>query len=222
MGDRSRREPFAGAEERDERVLERRRRRCVRRAPAAVPCATTRPWPRMTMRSHRAPTSCITCELKSRHLPCGAQRLQLLAQRAHAHDVEAVRGLVEQDRAGIVHQRARDRRPSSARPARSPARAGRRSRAARACRSAWSTRVSSGAPSSPCRRAVVADILARGEPRVEPARVGQHADALADREPVAHDVGLVHAGRAGVGDEQRGQHRAAAWSCRRRWDRAGR
>ena len=38
-----------------------------------------------------------------------AQPAQLFAQRAHAHDVEAVRGLVEQDRVGVVHERARDR-----------------------------------------------------------------------------------------------------------------
>ena len=38
----------------------------------AVPAAATLPWPRMTMRSHSAETSCITCDENSRHLPPAA------------------------------------------------------------------------------------------------------------------------------------------------------
>ena len=37
-------------------------------------------------------------------------------------------------------------------------------------------------------RAVVADVLARRESRIQAARIGQHADPLADRVAVATDV----------------------------------
>ena len=40
----------------------------------------------------------------------------------------------------------------------------------------------------PVQRAVVADVLARGQARVEAPRVRQHADALAHRVAIAHDV----------------------------------
>ncbi len=88
----------------------------------------------------------------------------------------------------IVDERAARSRPSSARPARSPARAGRRARSGRASRSAHRARRRARAPARPCSVAVVADVLARGEARIEAARVGQHADPLAHRVAVAHDV----------------------------------
>jgi len=59
-----------------ERALARLRDQLVRRAPA-----TTRPWPRMTMRSHSAVTSCITWEENRRHLPC-ARRLRSMSRSA--------------------------------------------------------------------------------------------------------------------------------------------
>ena len=55
-------------------------------------------------------------------------------------------------------------------------------------------------------RAVVADVLAGGEPRVEPARVRQHADAPANGVAVADDVVAVDAWRARVRDHQRREH----------------
>ncbi len=117
-----------------------------------------------------------------------AQRAKLVAQRAHAHDVEAVGRLVEQDRRRIVHERARDR-DLHALALRESLRApiGERARA-RASRSARRRAHSSAAPDKTVQRAVVADVLARGQARVQPARVRQHADALAHREAVAQDV----------------------------------
>ena len=151
-----------------------------------------------------------------------AQVPELLAQRAHAHDVEAVGGLVEQDRvAGRARARARSR-PSSARPARSPARAGRRCRLSPSVVDQLVDARSSAAPDEAVQRAVVADVLARGQPRVEAARVGQHADALAHRVAVAHDVEAVD--RRACRRRARSASRAcaAASSCPRRWGRAGR
>ena len=215
--------PSPRAEQAHERVLERSLRPIARRARRRCPCATTRPWPRMTMRSHSAATSCITCELNSRHLPLARKRAQQLAQRADAHDVEPVGGLVEQDRLRVVDQRARDRdlHPLALREALRAA-IGDVARG-RARASSSSMRASSASPREALQRAVVADVLARGEARVEAARVGQHADAPAHRVALARRRrGRRSLARAAVRDRSASRASAAASSCRRRWVRAGR
>ena len=122
-----------------------------------------------------------------------AQRAQLVAQRPHAHDVEAVRRFVEQDRVGVVHERARDRRPSSSRPAKTPRCADRRSAARPSVANSASMRCSSARAGKAVQRAVIADVLARGQARVEAARIRQHADAAAHRVAVGDDVETVDA-----------------------------
>ena len=115
---------------------------------------------------------------------------------------------------------------------------------------ASSTRASSSAPVEAVQRAVVADVLARGEARIEAARIRQHADALRarrsdrarrrgrrwSRSPVGHDQRGQHAQQrrlaGAVGPEQAGdlavrrdeRHVAhgvhLAHACRRTWTRA--
>ena len=55
-------------------------------------------------------------------------------------------------------------------------------------------------------RAVVADVLARGEARIQAARIGQHADALAHRVAVAQDVEAADAGACRRRASQRREH----------------
>ena len=143
-------EAFVGADQRDERVFEAARAGTRDQLRRRCPAATTRPCARTTMRSHSAATSCITCDENSRHLPCARSARNSSRKRAHAHDVEPVRRLVEQDRVGIVDQRAGDRdlhllalrkaRPSAAR----------RVAAKPSVANSASIRASSAAPARPC------------------------------------------------------------------------
>ena len=138
-------------------------------------------------------------------MPLRAQVAQQVAQRANAHDVETVGGLVEQDRLRVMDERARDRdlHPLALR---------------KALRAAVGD---GGDPERPdelvdprlervlgqaLQRAVVADVLARGEARIEAARVRQHADAAAHGVALADDVVAVDARAAAVRNHQRREH----------------
>ena len=121
----------------------------------------------------------------------------------------------------IVHERARDRDlhllalREALRCAGRRAAPGRASRTARRCARRALRRRGRAA-------AEVADVLARGQPRIEAARIGQHADAAANGVAVGDDVEAADARAAGVGQRRASRASAAASSCRRRWGRAGR
>ena len=159
----------------------------------------------MTIESQSAVTSCITCELKSRHLPLAPQVAQEGAQRANAHDVETVGGLVQQDRLRVVDERARngDLHPLALRKALGAA-VGDVGDAERPDELVDPRFERAGGQALQC--AVVADVLPRGEARVEAARIRQDADAAANGIALVDDVVAVDARAAAVRDHQRREH----------------
>ena len=73
-------------------------------------------------------------------------------------------------------------------------------------RASSSARASAAVARHAVQRAVVDDVLARGQARVEAARVGQHAHARQHVARSRDDVDAVDAHRPGVGRDQRGEH----------------
>ena len=69
-----------------------------------------------------------------------------------------------------------------------------------------STRDSSAGAGEAVQRAVVADVLAGGQARVDAAGVGEHADPPPHLVAVAHDVVPGDLRGPGVGDDQRREH----------------
>ena len=122
------------------------------------------------------------------------QFAQQVAQRANAHDVETVGGLVEQDRLRVMDERARD---GDLHPL--------------ALRKSLRAAIGDGGePQRPdelvdprverisgetVQRAVIPDVLAGGEARVESARVRKHADGAPNRVALADDIVRVDATR---------------------------
>ena len=161
------------------------RSRSRRAAASRVPRATTRPArhdhdlvaERRDFLHHVA---------REEHALAGvAQAPDHVAQAARGHHVEPVGGLVEDHVGRVVHERARDRdlHALALREAvGAPVEERRRGRAA--ARGARCDGVERRAGEA-AQLAVVGDVLARGEPRVEAARVRQHADARAHGERVA-------------------------------------
>ena len=98
-------------------------------------------------------------------------------RRARGQHVEAVGRLVEHDVGRVVHQRARQRGLHALALAEAFGAAVEQRRSCRACAPGPAARASAASRSMPCRRAVVDDVLARREPRVEAARVAEHAHA---------------------------------------------
>src|SRR5438105_9702860 len=133
------------------------------------------------------------------------QAAQKIAQTPDAHDIESVGRLVEQNRRRIVHQRTcnGDLHPLPLRKAVGAA-VGERGEAELRQQS-FDPRVESGATKA-VQAPVIAYVLACGEPRVETARVREHADAATHRVTVAYYVKPIDGRAAGVGRNQGGQH----------------
>ena len=100
----------------------------------------------------------------------------MVAHGARAHHVEAVRGLVEQDVLGVVHERTRQRHlgPLAVREAGGAAV---RDVLHVEQREDLVDALGESRAAQALQLAVVADVLARGQPRIQAVDVRQHADA---------------------------------------------
>ena len=149
-----------------------------------------------------------------------AQAPHRLAQAPRRHHVQPVGGLVEDHVGRVVHQRAGDgdlhalalgkavgaaveERPELEEPGQARG------------------RLLDALARHAAQFAVVGDVLARGEPGVEPARVRERPDARAHRQRVARGVDAVHAHASRRSGRAAWRSCAGSSSCRRRWGRGG-
>ena len=144
-----------------------------------------------------------------------------VAHRARAHHVEAVGRLVEQHVLRIVDERARQRDlgPLAVRKALRAAVGDRRS--CRACRTRCCRTLVERAAGQALQLAVVLDVLARRQARIQPRDVGQHPEPRlrrpADRRPRRRRPRRMRAARPAASARRAS---AASSSCRRRSGRA--
>ena len=146
------------------------------------------------------------CVEKTMHLPClVAQPAQRLAQRTRGQHVEAIGRLVEDQVRRVVNDRARQRRLH-----------------ALALREAFGAAVEQrlhlehvgqqfgarrgGIGRHAVQAAVVDDVLARRQPRVQATRIGQHAHARQRALRRLRDVDAIDDDAPGIGHDQRGGH----------------
>ena len=148
----------------------------ARAARRACRDATMRPRAMTMMVSQSAETSCMTWLENTTVPPFATQPADDLAHRARAHHVQAVGRLVEQHVARVVHQGARQRHlgPLAVREAgRAPiGDAGHVQQLQQ-----FVGARSQGCAGQALQLAVVVDVLARGQPRVEAGDVRQDAQA---------------------------------------------
>jgi hypothetical protein len=173
-----------------------------------VPVATVRPWATTTTLSHRRSTSCMMWVEKTMHLapPSGERSQRRLSRKgARREDVEAVGRLVENDVGGVVDESAHERGLHPLALAEAGGAPVEQRRHVEHAGEVLRARVGRLALHA-VQRAVVDDVLARRQARIEAARVGQHAHPRQHLARSRDDVDAVDAHRPGLGRDERGEH----------------